>query len=163
MSIFRMPTLSNISTRFEGLRDRLGRRSRLDSKHLKQRSLRLDPLEARQLLSVSPADWSDIRVNQTVSEDEIVFTGFNQYGTNWWDVPQSMAMDDDGDFVATWTRYDQVVDPVSGQPVIDPVTGLVMRDANVYARYFTDEVQRIGFPEQLATDNVDNQFGSLRC
>ncbi|NLS96608.1 MAG: hypothetical protein GXX96_31110 [Planctomycetaceae bacterium] len=160
MSIFRMPTLSHISTRFEGLRGRLGRGSQLGAKHQKTRRLALDPLEQRQLLSVSPADWTDIRVNQTVSEDELAFVGFNQYGENWWDVPQSMAMDDDGDFVVAWTRYDQVAD-TNGNPVIDPATGLVMRDANVYARYFTDEVQRIAFPEQLASDNIDDQYGSF--
>ena len=90
MSIFRMPTLNNISTRFESLRDRIGRGSRLDSKHQKMRHLALDPLEDRQLLSVSPADYTDILVNQTVTEDEISFTWcFNQYGTNGcWTFPR---------------------------------------------------------------------------
>lgn len=160
MSIFRMPTLDNISTRFGRIRERLGSGSRLDSKHQKIRHLALDPLEERQLLSVTPADYDDIRVNQTVSEDQLAFVGINQYGTSGWDTAQSMAMDDDGDFVVTWTRYDQVAD-AQGQPVLDPVTGEIMRDANIYARYFTDDVQRITFPEELTVNNVDGEYGQF--
>ena len=149
MSIFRMPTLNNISTRFQSLRDHIGRGARLDSKHQKMRHLALDPLEERQLLSVTPADFMDTLVNQTVSEDEILFATHGRYGSNW-DTPQSMAMDDDGDFVVTWTRYDNFVDPTTGQTV---------RNANVYARYFTDEVQRISVPDELVENNVDGEYG----
>ena len=152
MSIFRMPTLNNISSRFEGLRDRISRGSRLDSKHQKMRHLALDPLEERQLLSVTPADVTDTLVNTTVNEDRIAFMGFNQYGTSGWDVPQMTAMDDDGDFVVTWTRYDEVIDPSTGDPIID---------ANIYARYFTDDVQRISLPDELTVNNDDDQYGSF--
>ena len=160
MSIFKLPTLGNISSRFEGVRDRLGRSSRLARKHQKQRRLLLDPLEERQLLSVSPADYTDILVNETVSEDQITLTSTNQYGTAGWDTAESMAMDDDGDFVVTWTRYDPVYDE-SGQSVIDPITGEIMRDANVYARYFTDEVQRVTIPDELVVDNDDGSYGAF--
>jgi large repetitive protein len=159
MSIFRMPTLDNISTRFERIRERLSRDSELAPRHQKTRHLALDPLEERQLLSVTPADFTDTLVNQTVSEDEVLFATHGRYGNNW-DTPQSMAMDDDGDFVVTWTRYDQVVDE-NGSPIEDPVTGEIMRDANVYARYFTDEVQRISLPDSLAENNIDGQYGSF--
>ena len=156
MSIFRMPTLNSISSRFERIQDRLARRSRWGSaaQHQKQRHLALDPLEERQLLSVSAADYTDIRVNQTVSEAEISMTTYR------WDNAQSMAMDDDGDFVVTWARYDEVLDE-NGNYITDPTTGEIIRDANIYARYFTDEVQRISIPDELTENNVDGQYGSF--
>jgi subtilisin-like proprotein convertase family protein len=160
MSIFKTPTLGNISSRFEGVRNRLGWSSRLPPKHQRQRRLSLDPLEERQLLSVSPADYTDVLINETVSEDQITLTSTNQYGSTGWDTAESMAMDDDGDFVVTWTRYDPVYDE-SGQSVVDPVTGEIMRDANVYARYFTDEVQRITIPDELVVDNDDGSYGAF--
>ncbi len=63
------------------------------------------------------------------------------------------------DFVVVWTRFDEVIDPDSGQPVIDPVTGRPWTDANIYARYFTDEVQRLTIPTELTADAVAGQFG----
>ncbi len=156
MSIFRMPTLNSISSRFERIQDRMARRSRWGSgaQHQKQRHLTLDPLEERQLLSVSAADYTDIQVNQTVSEDEISMTTYR------WDNAQSMAMDDDGDFVVTWARYDEVLDE-NGNYITDPTTGEIIRDANIYARYFTDEVQRISIPDELTENNVDGQYGEF--
>ena len=69
-------------------------------------------------------------------------------------------MDDDGDFVVTWTRYDPVVDE-AGDPIIDPMTQEIIRDANIYARYFTDDVQRISLPDELAVNNVDDELGTF--
>ena len=148
MSIFRLPTLDSIATKFESLWERVGRPARHDSKHGKCRSLLVDPLEERQLLSVSPADWTDVLVNQVVSENQQQMVA-----------GQSLAMDNDGDFVVVWTRFDEVIDPDSGQPVIDPVTGRPWTDANIYARYFTDEVQRLTIPTELTADAVAGQFG----
>ncbi len=160
MSIFKMPTLGSFTSRFERLRDRLGRDGRQGRSHLKHRRLLVDPLEERQLLSVTASNYTDILVNETVSEDQITVTGYNQYGENTWDVAESMAMDDDGDFVVTWTRYDPVYDE-DGNYVTDPTTGEIMQDANVYARYFTDEVQRITIPDELVVDEVEGSYSAF--
>jgi len=99
----------------------------------------VDPLEQRQLLSVSPADWEQILVNQRVIENQEMIAG------------RSVAVDKDGDFVVVWTRYDRVLDS-AGNPVINPTTGEAMVDANIYARYFTDEVQRLVLPPGVLND-----------
>ena len=78
----------------------------------------------------TPVDTDAILVNQEYSELQYTTAG------------QSLAVDNDGDFVVAWTRYDDV--DSSGNPT----------DANIYARYFTDEVQRLTLlPSQLAEDN----------
>jgi len=83
---------------------------------------------------------------------------------------RSIASDHDGDLVVAYTRYDVIaelsvmpsgaVQRIEGvpiyNPVIDPETGEVMTDANIYARYFTDEVQRLTLPEAAAADTNPN-------
>ncbi len=85
---------------------------------------------------------------------------------------QSTASDHDGDFVVTWTQYDYIrklalnpdntVQIVDGNPVYqrvyDPKTGTDWLDGNIYARYFTDEVQRISLPNQVLTDANSSTF-----
>ncbi len=149
MSLFRSSKLHSIKSRFEDLRERLVPGSRKSAGQLKSRRLLIDPLEERQLLSLTPADWDDTMVNQTVTED-LQFTIASE----------SVAADDDGDFVVTWTRYDPVLDS-NGQVVIDPDTDAPMTDANIYARYFTDEVQRLTIPEEIVTNNAPGQYGTF--
>ena len=149
MSLFRSNKLHNITSRFENLRQRLVPSSRKSTGQIKPRRLLIDPLEERQLLSLSPADWGDNLVNETFNE--------SPQGTIQSD---SVAADNDGDFVVTWTRVDPVLD-ASGAPEIDPATGLPMSDANVYARYMTDEVQRITIPDELVTNNSPGQYGTF--
>ena len=60
-----------------------------------------------------------------------------------------MATDNNGDFVVAWTRNDYVLDS-SGAAVIDPTTGVAMTDENIYARYYTDAMQRIDLPASMA-------------
>ncbi|MHC4400564.1 MAG: trypsin-like serine protease, partial [Planctomycetota bacterium] len=117
----------------------------------------MDALEQRTLLTVGPADWTDILVNEAVNQDVQ-----NTMATNWTiaSSAQSVAVDHDGDFVVAWTRYDGVFND-DGTPVIDPNTGAPMVDANVYARYFTDEVQRLTLPDQIAVNQVDGSYGRV--
>ncbi|MBN1588420.1 MAG: hypothetical protein JW888_02795, partial [Pirellulales bacterium] len=128
-----------------------GRRPTLNVTERSFRRLVVDPLEARQLLSVSPMGPNDQLVNQS-------YVGDLADAYEVWDQDtlsgQSVAVDDDGDFVVTWTRYDLVIDPDTGDYVIDPITGFELVESNVYARYFTDEVQRVALPTELGVDNV---------
>ena len=95
---------------------------------------------------------------------------------------QSIGTDADGDFVVTYTRDDLVMrllknpngsvvlDSATGlpvyEPVLDPRTGNPMVDQNIYARYFTDEVQRLTLPalSELDLDPTNSQYAhfSLR-
>jgi len=156
MSLLRSPKLRSIRSRFASFRNRLGGKASHSARQLKHRRLIVDPLEERTLLSVSAADYDDTLVNQTI--DSV------QQGTL---AAQSLAVDHDGDFVVVWTRYDEVLEPDPANPgemipVIDPDTGEPMLDANIYARYFTDEVQRITLPDAIAVDTSgDDIAGSF--
>jgi hypothetical protein len=135
-----------------------GRRSRRRRKLLQPRRLQFDPLEARELLSVSPADVSDRLASQTLDLYNAAFPEPNlraEYpaASQFTDAAKALAGDNDGDFVVTWTRNDPVVDPITGQAIIDPGTGLPRSDLNIYARYLTDEVQRIFLPSEILANN----------
>ncbi|MGA2253720.1 MAG: hypothetical protein ABSG53_03585, partial [Thermoguttaceae bacterium] len=90
-------------------------------------------MESRCLLSVTPADLTAVLVNQTFGADQVTTTA------------QSVASDDSGDFVVAWTRTANVLNS-SGNPVINPATGVPYQVNNVYARYFTDTVEQIDLP-----------------
>jgi subtilisin-like proprotein convertase family protein len=193
MSLFRLPKLANLTSRIDGFRGRRNRKERSTGKqHTKFRRLLLDPLEERQLLSLSPADLQDTLVNSLdrtwvpLTDETYVEPGtsqtYDRFQTRLGDpstLPgQSVATDHDGDFVVTYTRYDElrqlrinpngtVAKDGSGNPIYDPitdpVTGEDMVDANVYARYFTDEVQRITVPDAMvANTGVNDGMISLR-
>ena len=112
-----------------------------------RRRLRVDALEERTLLSVTPVDILDKLVNQSLIPSGGTIAG------------QSLAVDADGDFVVVWTRYDTLTDPNTGLPIIDPMTGQPQTEANIYARYLTDEVQRITLPSAVLNDTVPTQYG----
>ncbi|MGB4727032.1 MAG: hypothetical protein WBH86_06480, partial [Thermogutta sp.] len=112
-----------------------------------RRRLRVDALEERTLLSVTPVDILDKLVNQSLIPSGGTIAG------------QSLAVDADGDFVVVWTRYDTLTDPNTGLPIIDPLTGQPRTEANIYARYLTDEVQRITLPSGVLDDTVPTQYG----
>jgi len=111
-----------------------------------RRRLRIDALEERTLLSVTPVDILDKLVNQSLIPNGGTIAG------------QSLAVDADGDFVVVWTRYDTLTDPNTGLPIIDPLTGQAQTEANIYARYLTDEVQRITLPNAVLNDTVPTQY-----
>jgi len=117
------------------------------------RRLMIDPLEERQLLTVATGHLDDQLVNQTNYADEV-------YDSQTTIAGQSAAVDNDGDFVAVWTRTETIYDSL-GNPVVDPATGAIMTDSNVYARYFTDEVQRLTMPTGVLADSLANQYGQM--
>ncbi|MBN2581092.1 MAG: trypsin-like serine protease, partial [Pirellulales bacterium] len=92
----------------------------------KPRRLIIDPLEQRQLLTLTVSMLSDHLVNETLGPGQTLPD--SSIATS---AAQSMAVDHDGDFVVAYTRVD---------------TSEGVSDQNVYARYYTDEVQRITLP-----------------
>ncbi len=198
MSPIRLPSLKTLTSKFGKLRSRKRLASRTE-RPIKYRSLQMDPLEERQLLSLAPADWHDILVNDPFTYgarnmfqfgDEMVFDPgtssfypkfMEQYGNPQSLTAKSLSADSDGDFIATWIRTDLVMqlqtdgsgnvifDPLTGEPSYAPVqdfdTGGALIDQNVYARYFTDEVQRITLPQevllngQAANSMITLQYG----
>ena len=61
------------------------------------RKLALDSLEARVLLSVTPNNASELLVNTEYSTNQSTYTNGN-----------AISVDDDGDYVVTWTRGDNI-------------------------------------------------------
>ena len=179
MSLFPLSKLRRFASKVGALRDtassHMARKNRTAQRTMDRvhRHLAIDPLEERQLLSVSPISSIspvspfDSLVNETYSETNPYYdmagmspsyTSENLTQTTYGG--QSIGVDDDGDFVVTWSRNDVVVDSL-GNPVIDPVTGDAATDQNIYARYFTDEVQRITLPESIAANNVSGSWGNF--
>jgi hypothetical protein len=123
-----------------------GRSRRQESR--RPRRLLIDQLEERQLLSVSAVDIQDKLVNQIISNSQSTITA------------KSMAMDDDGDFVVVWSRIDSVLDE-NGDPVINPATNQAMTDENIYARYFTNEVQRFVLPSEVLITGAAGKYATI--
>ncbi len=147
----RLPKSRRSGKRMESVKKFFGLGGRRKEQVRKPRHLMIDPLEERQLLSLSVGNLSDILVNQTPSTAISTIAG------------QSMAVDHSGDAITVWTRIDAVLDD-SGNPIIDPRTGQAMTDANIFARYLTNEVQRIVLPASLLTNNttkLGNPYFSL--
>jgi len=185
-SFARLSTLRRIASTVETVCDRFIRRQRQEVTHRAFRHLLIDPLEARELLSVSAMNVDDRMVTEGPGTAQVTNPG------------RSLAVDHDGDFVVVWTCRDELVerDPLTGEPILDPLTGepipivqrdpltgdpildpltgeplpvvdpetgLPMTDANIYARYYTDEVQRITIPESVF-ENIDpstNRYGTF--
>ncbi len=115
----------------------------------------IDQLEERTLLSISAGGTTDQLINQnTVTLPAQLSTGIN-YST----IPQAMvtgksvATDNNGDFVVTWSQNDGVYD-ANGNVITDPTTGYPMTDDNVYARYFTEAMQRIDIPTGISSFQI---------
>ncbi len=128
------------------------------------RTLSIDQLEERQLLSISPGTSTDIQINQP--DPAATIPGYLGYQTQALaGGNQSSAVNDWGDFVTTWAQEEPawmrdadgnlILDSNGNYiPYIDAITGHPVMESNIYARYFTDEVQRITLPmELLQPDN----------
>ncbi|MHB1033894.1 MAG: trypsin-like serine protease [Pirellulales bacterium] len=149
MSLFHSPKLQDFTDRFERLRDRLTRKSRAPLGRRAYRRLNVDPLEQRTMLSVTPFDPQDVLVNQLTAGDVTQLTT----GT------KSIAVDHDGDFAVAWSRYTQLVDPFTGTPMVDPVFGMPITASAIWARYFTDEVQKVTLPANAKGGTFTLKFG----
>ncbi len=140
MSLLQMSKNRKAGSTWGRICDSFFRPARRRHSERKNRRLRIDPLEERTLLSVSPADVVANLVNSVSSTGAASTVG-----------AQSVAVDENGDFVVAWTRTDLVYDSL-GDRVIDPETEVFMVETNVYARYFTNEVQQIELPEDVLLD-----------
>ncbi len=115
-------------------------------KERKPRRLMIDALEERTLLSVSPVLPSDTQVNQGISTSQSTLAA------------QSIAGNHSGDFVVTWTRTEPILD-ANGNQVYDPATGSAEQGSNVYARYYTDSVQRLTLPAGVLNAAGSGKYG----
>ncbi len=144
MSPIRLPKLQDVTSKIAQLRGRRRSHSKVRSQRpMKHRSLAFDPLEERQLLSLSAVDYQDVLVNET----------YNASGTLNMVAGQSIAVDNDGDFVVVWARQDTVTWGSNNSKT--------MQDWNIYARYFTDEVQRVTVPSETLEDTNSSLTGTI--
>ncbi len=148
MSLLRMSKNRKVGSTWGRIRDSFFPATRRCHGERKSRRLRIDPLEERTLLSVSPADVVANLVNSVSSTGAAATVG-----------AQSVAMDENGDFVVAWTRTDLVYDSL-GDRVIDPETEAFMVESNVYARYFTNEVQQIVLPDDVLLDDDTSSYAT---
>ena len=137
MSLLRMPKVRNVSSAWERLCDSFFRSERRRSNERKNRRLQIDQLEERTLFSVSLTSLEDQLINQT--------TGITS-GT-----AAKIATDNNGDFVVVWQQTDPVKD-ASGNTVVNPATQQAMTQDDIYARYYTNDVQQIALPSAVLTD-----------
>ena len=148
MSLLRTPKSRKSGSTWQRLRDSLFSVERRGAKERKPRRLRVDPLEERTLLSVSPLNPTDTLVNQGIAAIQTTLAG------------QSVATDHNGDFVVVWTRQDAMLNP-DGTPLLDPASGDPMSGTNVYARYFTQQVQRITLPAGVLSGGGAGKYGKF--
>ncbi len=143
MSLLRLPKIKSVGSAWDRLWDSFSseKRSLGDRKN---RRLRIDPLEERALLSVSAANIE----SQLVTSPTAVITSM------------ATATDDDGDTIVVWAQSDTVVD-ADGNTVVNPITGGAMTDSNIYARYYTNEVQQISLPEGVLKDIESGKYATL--
>ena len=149
MSLLRMPKFQRIGNSWESILDFFSGRNRRRPAGGRNRRLMIDPLEERMLLTVSIGNTTDQSVSQTLGSQTTGTTSNPNLSYTGATGTQAVATDDNGDFVVAWTRYDPLIDPETGLQVINPTTGYGVTEANIYARYYTDEVQRITLPSSI--------------
>ena len=146
MSRLRKPKARNQGGAWERIWSRMTGTPRRRSAVCKPRRLVLDQLEERTLLSISPGGTTDQLINQgllnipSITPTQVNSTGFATAMV----AGKSVATDNNGDFVITWSQNDQVYD--SSGHLVYASNGYPMTDDNVYARYYTQEMQRIDVP-----------------
>jgi hypothetical protein len=124
----------------------------------KARRLLFDPLEQRQLLSVTPVQTADTLVNNALNAVGVTTgttAGITTGGVGPYAVQvdnQSVATNENGDYVVTWTSYDPLMS--NGKQV--------GTEGNIYARYYTNEVQRITLPSGVLTQNKGGTYGNFQ-
>jgi hypothetical protein len=124
------PSASTISSR----RRKASRNSGRQPHNKNSRRLVFDPLEARNLLTVVPlnANVAALNTDMQVTDTSI--------GTPLTDTAKSVATDNNGDFVVTWTSYD-------GNGV-----------GNVYAKYYTNQVEQLKLPKSMIANGQAGWF-----
>jgi len=132
----RLPKIQTLGNAWDRIWDSLSGVHSPTMQGRKPRSLKIDPLEERQLLSIS-ADATTLLVNSTSA----------QYTLG----AQSVATDDNGDVVVCWTGYDTV---------FDSEKNLNITDANIYAKYLTQDVQQISLAQ--STKSFSLIYGSAQ-
>ena len=145
MSLLRLPKMSKAGSAWERLCGSFFRPDRSLKEH-KNRRLRIDQLEERTLLSVSLGTVNSVLVNQVA----------NSAG----ETARSVACDDNGDFVVVYTSTTPVLD-ANGNQAYDPATGAALSGTNVYARYFTEEVQQIVLPASVLNSAGSGQYAKF--
>ncbi|MDR1957812.1 MAG: GEVED domain-containing protein [Planctomycetaceae bacterium] len=149
-------------------------RKRSESKY---RKLLLDPLEERQLLAVSTVMTTEQFANvnhalylpgyapslsaNLVEREAYDFENPEKvyYETDWGQ--ENMAGNNQGDFVMVWSQNDYIWDTNTNNYMINPQTQDYYSNWNVYARYFTDQVQRITIPDNITPNAAGEQRFSL--
>ncbi len=108
--------------------------------HQRKRHLVIDPLEERQMFTLTPIDGTYLG---QLSEQLATDIPANLISTDGTRANQSLAADSKGDYVVAWAQQDGA-------------------DYNIYAKYYTDETQRITLPPEALTNNTsDNAKFSL--
>ncbi len=171
MSLYRMPKYQRVGNTWESIVEFFNGGKRRRAKGGRQRRLMIDPLEERMLLTLTVGNPTDNLVNAAVLNFIGTLQGQTtpttpqgrnsqanvQLGSQYTDFGQAVAIDHNGDFVVAWTRVDPVIDN-HGNLVIDPTTSSYMTDANIYARYYTDEVQRIVLPAAVLNGTANQPY-----
>jgi len=184
MSFFRLPKFQRIGGSWESFVEFFSGRNRRRPAGGRNRRLMLDPLEERMLLTLSAGNVDDQLVDQTTTELTSTTPGQStpipidtqtslQIGEQTTNTGKSIAVDHNGDFVVVWSRVDPVLydsktmppmtNPLTKQPyqdndqIINPSTASYMTDSNIYARYYTNEVQRIVLPQDILNNVAANE------
>ncbi len=143
MSLFQMPSLRKVFASLDGFRSPRRRNDRKASKAgwREPRSLTMDPLEERILLTVSATTTEAQLVTEALSS----ISSWPTSATDEVNQQPAVAVDDDGNFVIVWTQNDHT----DTQTESDGTVTVLDTDYNVYARYFTDSVQRITLDDSV--------------
>ena len=147
MASFRFPSLRRTAAKAGSRRRSRQPQSAGISAKRRFRRLAIDPLEERTLLTVAPVNTTDMLVNNPSHYNSLTaLSSLNSSSianveetTN----QQSIATDDAGDYVIAWVGSNVVLNPATESPWVNPATGSAITDENIYARYFTDEVQNL--------------------
>lgn len=142
MTMFRFPSMKQV---FSELFPKKAKKENRQSRHLA-----LDALESRELLTVTAGSSMSYFVNELpiYETNSNLIEQIQNLKDNNFSIDYDMGGDEDGDLVVTWERPDVVYTTIDGeteqyQPLIDNTTLSPTLDWNIYARYLTNETQRV--------------------